>query len=82
LRHLIRRLRGGALREPGPTLDLVVETPPVAAPGNALWRFWLWLIDERRPTLQQPERSLAGGALWRLRVHLEPDPLTSNRRKR
>lgn len=62
LAALIRRLRGGVRREPGPTLELLLETPsPTAASGA--WRFWLWLIGEqasRAPSVR------------RLRVRLDP----------
>lgn len=63
LAQLIRRLRGGRAPQPGQALDLVIEAPPAAPSGHPVWRFWLWLIDEHRPR---------GGALWRLRVPLDP----------
>lgn len=67
LLQLIRRLRGGRAPQPGPTLDLMVEPPPAPPSGPPFWRFWLWLIDEHRP-----QQRTGAGALWRLRVHLDP----------
>lgn len=58
---LIRRLRGGRTPRSAPPLELVVEAPPEPVGGSPPWRFWLWLIDELRPTR-------GSGAVWRVRL--------------
>ncbi|MGE0254895.1 MAG: hypothetical protein AB7N54_02900 [Alphaproteobacteria bacterium] len=71
LLYLRRRLRGAAAAAPGPVLDVGVEAPPRDT-GGPLWTFWLWLIDERQPTLERPQRTPGGRSWWRLRLHLDP----------
>ena len=80
LLYLRRRLRGAAPASPGPVLDLGIETPQPASSAGPLWRFWLWLIDERQPTIERPLHAPGGRAWWRLRLHLDPPPAKDGRR--
>ncbi len=61
--RLRRRIPVGGNSDPEPTLDLWLEAPPRDHADRPLWRFWLWLIDEKREATGP-----SGGALWRLRV--------------
>ena len=64
-RRLRRQVPAGSDRDLG--LELLVEAPPREVPP--LWRFWLWLIDERPDGYSGP----SGGPLWRLKAYLMTD---------
>src|SRR5690625_7914240 len=60
--RLRRRVPARGHLDLDPAFDLLVEGPRQEAADNPLWRFWLWLIDERPGGPRGP----SGGRLWRL----------------
>lgn len=65
-RRLRRQVPGDTDRDLG--FELLVEAPPQAEVAP-LWRFWLWLIDEKPGGSTGP----SGGPLWRLKAYLTSD---------